>query len=212
MRRAILASLLFAVPAGFGAWACTTDSFSQDGGEGGAVITATDFCNGLTEYINRCSPGTCLDQMKTQCPTLFTDLNATVTRVATQCEEAGTLACDTDYTKALSESPCFTKGIEGGIHTPAVDKLAKDYCMTCRPADVAACVANFDNPGPPMAIGFGVSLFDDSVVANLDEKCTKPDGGTDAGGVCDVLFAVCVYDILGASIPPLGCVDAATKD
>jgi hypothetical protein len=208
-RVAIVALTL--APTALGAWACSTDTFVGDDGGGADALTVTtnDFCDAEAHYYARCDPSTCNQNNLASCGTWFYGLNPLYAQAFVDCESQSAITCKATVSQ-LQQSPCLLNAIDGKLGTPAMTKLAQDFCSHCAP-DVGSCVTNFANLNPP-GPGSIASLFDNTIVQAIDSQCTSQlvaDAGGDGGLSCVNAFLACELAVIASHVPPDACRDAA---
>jgi hypothetical protein len=74
-------------------------------------------------------------------------------------------------------------------------KLLSDYCAVCGGNDAGACATQANN-------NFNFAQYSDTVAAMIDSKCV-PDSGAGCAG-----FLGCLFNTVGALLPPNPCADA----
>jgi hypothetical protein len=204
MRRRRLVTLVAAASLSAGADACSTDTFGADAGDASMSNPQADFCDAEAHYFTHCN--IMCQSALTNCGLIYSGFAPGVAAAYANCANMDRLACTTDFLSLINE-PCMQSQLSGFANdSGALVKLAGDYCKSCGLPE-PQCSATFaQNPN----VGYVSSLFDDSLINNVDKTCTKPDAGiaigTDASA-CTGAFGLCEVLTIGVTFPYQACKD-----
>ncbi len=197
---------------GYAAYACTSDTFTGDGGADGAgdaagPATQAEFCDAEATYYAHCNvDAACATTNITNCGSLFAYLSPAFATAVARCMEQNQLDCNATFSSVAS-SPCVQTELAGTSNGgSAFNELATDFCKWC--GTTQSCVASFGASDQP---GYAASLFSDPVINQIDKSCTpKTDASaanSDGGLTCAQDFELCEYIVLGLMLPKNACQD-----
>lgn len=181
-------------------------STTSDGNTNSDTGTTPDaFCTAENDYVTRCSlTDACSLAVAAACSS--TEANASPQFIGA-------------YEACESMQPCPSAGAgDGGAaaydnclrtHFGAPDavaeQLASDFCAKCLPAVGECSVGFYGNPTAARLLE-----LDDAILTEIDDTCTKRDGGAGDGGFasCTDAFTACARDIVLSHDPiPAACND-----
>ncbi len=182
-------------------------SSSNDGNANNDTGTTSDaFCSAANDYVTRCDlTDACSLAVAAACSSTEANASPQFLVAYEACESLEPCASPgaaTDGGQAAYDS-CLQSHF--GNPDTAAQKLATDFCDKCLPA-VGECTNGF-YAQPKTA---RLLELDDAILGEIDDTCTKRDGGADdaGAGACADQFGTCARDIVLAHDPiPAACHD-----
>jgi hypothetical protein len=195
--------------------ACTSSAPPTDNT---AATNATDYCNAITGYINRCNAtDECSLEFSKNCAKYAPAFSNTAIQALSACAPA--TACGDAGILSIPSSCTTPKEVAAGP-TSTQRQLAQDYCSSCAYAfslTADNCVAAFyagATPGTPIDGGttttigeVGAYFLDraDSIVSDDDTQCVKKISSGTNGCVNDFFDCVSVEEVFDAPTAPSAC-------
>jgi hypothetical protein len=209
--RALL--LLSPLAALAGALACSSGSGSTPPAGGSPSDSGPPtYCSAYAAWAKECFPtDPCITALSQGCTGVETIYSSSYQSAFIACQPK--VACTLGADAGVMSECLVAAAVDAGA-TPALTKLAQDYCTACAapPLTVTSCEAQFNSTfddGGAFGYGLFYAGYTDAIVQAIDGTCGSLDGGL----VCGAAFTTCAGAVVtGSYSAPAACANGVVAD